>query len=88
MTPVATRHRRVAPDDGHVCPPAQARARRACRYLADAAARTALTSADLRDQRISLVLHSGAGLLVMLVPRGRTRYGWRKQHEMRVVPEW
>jgi len=64
-------------------------------YLADAAARTALTSADLRDQRISLVLHSGVGLLVLLVPaaisvykpRGRTRYGWRKQHERRAVPE-
>ena len=63
--------------------------------LADAAARTALTSADLCDQRFSLVLHSGVGLLVLLVPaamsvykpRGRTRDGWRKQHEMRAVPE-
>lgn len=40
------------------------------------------------------VLHSGGGLLVLLVietlsvykPRGITRYGWRKQHEERTAP--
>jgi hypothetical protein len=59
-------------------------------HLAGAAAETTLSSADLREARISLVLHSGVGLLVLLVPmtlsvykpRGRTRYGWRKHHEL------
>jgi hypothetical protein len=43
----------------------------------------------------SYVLHSGGGLLVLLVtttlsvykPRGMTPYGWRKQHEQRRVSE-
>jgi hypothetical protein len=50
-----------------------------------------LSSADLREARISLVAHAGGGLLVLLVPatlsvykpRGMTRYGRRKQHERR-----
>jgi hypothetical protein len=64
-------------------------------YLADAAAATALAPADLREARISLVAHAGGGLLVLLVPailsvykpRGRTRYGWRKQHQQRTVSQ-
>ena len=55
-------------------------------YLAEVAAETSLTSADLRQARTSLVVHAGVGLLVLLVPttlsvykpRGLTRYGRRK----------
>lgn len=62
-------------------------------YLADVAAETVLTSADLREARMSLVAHAGGGLLVLLVPaalsvykpRGVTRYGRRKRHEQRTV---
>ena len=62
-------------------------------YMAGVAAETTLSSGDLRGPGTSLVLHSGLGLLVLLVPmtlsiykpRGRTRYGWRKQHELRAV---
>lgn len=58
-------------------------------YLADAAAATRLSSADLRAERLSLVAHSGVGLLVLLVPavlsvykpRGVTAYGRRKERE-------
>ena len=60
--------------------------------LADAAAETTLSSADLREPRIQLVVAAGAGLLALLVnttlavykPRGMTPYGWRKQNEQRV----
>ena len=60
-------------------------------YIAGVAAETTLSSADLREARISLVVHAGGGLLVLLVPmilsvykpRGMTRYGRRKQHERR-----
>lgn len=60
-------------------------------YMARSAAETALTSADLRGLRNSLVTHAAGGVLVLLVttslsvfkPRGMTRYGWRKQHEER-----
>lgn len=56
-------------------------------YLAGIAAETTLSSANLRKARLSLVVHTGGGLLVLLVvttlsvykPRGMTRYGWRKQ---------
>ncbi len=56
-------------------------------YLADIAAETAFSRADLHEARVSLVAHAGGGLLVLLVPvalsiykpRGMTRYGWRKQ---------
>ena len=59
--------------------------------LAGAAAETRLSSADLRESRIQLVVAAGAGLLVLLVnttlavykPRGLTPYGWRKQQEQR-----
>lgn len=62
-------------------------------YLAGVAAETTLSSADLREARMSLVVHAGGGLLVLLVPaalsvfkpRGRTRYGRRKQHEQRTA---
>ncbi|TIX58103.1 MAG: hypothetical protein E5V28_12495 [Mesorhizobium sp.] len=58
-------------------------------YLADIAAETTFSSADLRDLRISPVIHAAGGLLVLLLPvalslykpRGLTPYGWRKQHE-------
>jgi len=52
------------------------------------------SSTDLRELRApTFVLHSGAALLLLLAatvlavykPRGRTRYGWRKQHELRTV---
>ena len=63
--------------------------------LAGAAAETTLSSADLREPRIQLVVAAGAGLLVLLVattlavykPRGLTPYGWRKQHEQRKVSQ-
>ena len=57
----------------------------------EASAETALSGAELREARASLVVHAGGGLLVLLVPtalsvykpRGVTRYGFRKQHEER-----
>ena len=41
------------------------------------------------------MLHAGAAVLLLLVattlavfkPRGMTRYGWRKQHAQRPVPQ-
>ena len=61
--------------------------------LSGAAAERTLSSADLRGPRMQLVVAAGAGLLVLLVattlavykPRGMTPYGWRKQHEQRLV---
>lgn len=55
-------------------------------YLADLATQPAPIGANLYQARLSLVVHSGGGLLVLLVPtmlsvykpRGRTRYGRRK----------
>ena len=56
----------------------------------------ATPDADLRELRAStFVLHSGAALLLLLAatalatvkPRGMTRYGWRKQHELRAAPQ-
>ena len=49
--------------------------------------------AELRELRISLAIHGGGGLLVLLMttilsvykPRGMTRYGWRRQHEGRTA---
>ncbi|MDQ6751844.1 MAG: hypothetical protein M3017_00145 [Actinomycetota bacterium] len=54
--------------------------------VANAAAKTTLTANDLSGDRIQLVTAAGGGLLVLLVvmvlsvykPRGRTRYGFRK----------
>ncbi|RWM78636.1 MAG: DUF2269 family protein [Mesorhizobium sp.] len=64
-------------------------------YLADIAAETTFSSADLRKLRISPVIHAAGGLLVLLVPvalslykpRGLTPYGWRKQHEGSTAPQ-
>ena len=62
------------------------------RFLAGVAADTTVSGADLRGlQTSSPVLHSGVGLLLLLVatalsvykPRGVTRYGWRKQQQER-----
>ncbi|HMR33230.1 MAG TPA: hypothetical protein PKA13_17865 [Geminicoccaceae bacterium] len=61
-------------------------------YMASAAAARALSSGDLFETRISLVAHAGGGLVVLLVPlalsvykpRGRTRYGTRKEREQLV----
>ncbi|UUZ65305.1 hypothetical protein LP417_12350 [Polaromonas sp. P1-6] len=58
-------------------------------YLADVAAETTFSSADLIGLRTSLLVHAGGGLLVLLAavalavykPRGMTRYGMRKQRE-------
>lgn len=58
-------------------------------YVAGVAAENTLAGADLREARLSLVVHSGGGLLALLVPmvlsvykpRGMTRYGWRKQQQ-------
>lgn len=63
-------------------------------YLADVSAETMLSNADLRGLRMSHVIHTAGGLLVLLVPvvlslykpRGLTRYGWRKQHEGSMAP--
>lgn len=57
--------------------------------VADAAATSALSSADYRADRLALVLHSAGGLLVLLAPLalsfykplGMTRYGQRKRFE-------
>lgn len=61
--------------------------------LAGMTARSALSSAELSQPRLQLVVAAAAGLLVLLValtlavykPRGLTPYGWRKQHEQRSV---
>ena len=58
-------------------------------YMARMAAETNFSGGDLFQARLSLVVHAGAGLLVLLVPlalsvykpRGRTRYGTRKQQK-------
>ena len=47
------------------------------------------------DQRVQMVVASGAGLLALLLatglavykPRGMTAYGWRKQYEERIPPQ-
>lgn len=63
-------------------------------YFAGVAAKTTLTSADLRVLREPMhVLHTGGALLVLLVltvlsvykPRGMTQYEWRKQREERTA---
>lgn len=63
-------------------------------YYAEIAADPATSGDDLRALGSTLV-HSVGGtvaLVVILVlnvykPRGMTRYGWRKQHERRKVPQ-
>jgi hypothetical protein len=59
-------------------------------YIAGAAASSTLSGADLRQMRISLIIHAVGGLLVLLAaatlsvykPWGRTRYGQRIQNEL------
>ena len=56
---------------------------------ADLAARAGTSLGDLRA--VTFVIHSGVALVLLLgatvlavyKPRGRTRYGWRKQQELR-----
>jgi hypothetical protein len=63
------------------------------RYVADGAARTTLSTADLHEVRLQLVAHAAGGLLVLLVPvvlsvykpRGMTRYGARQLREQRML---
>jgi hypothetical protein len=63
-------------------------------YVAGVAATTSLSSADLSKPRMELAVHSGGGLLVLLVittlsvfkPWGLTRYGHRKVQEQCSAP--
>jgi hypothetical protein len=58
-------------------------------YLADVAAETTFSSADLIGLRTSLMVHAAGGLLLLLAvatlavykPRGMTRYGLREERE-------
>lgn len=60
-------------------------------HVADAAARAPLADGDLLRMRIQLLADASAALLVLIVavalsvykPKGRTRYGWRRQRESR-----
>jgi hypothetical protein len=62
-------------------------------YMSGVAAERTLSSGDLGQQRIQLVVASAAALLVLMVttalavykPRGLTPYGWRKQQGRRTV---
>jgi hypothetical protein len=55
--------------------------------LADAAARAPIPVGELREARVSLLVHAGAGLVVLLAttvlavckPAGMTGYGWRRR---------
>jgi hypothetical protein len=63
-------------------------------FVASVAAAMSLSSADLSKPRMELAVHSGGGLLVLLVittlsvfkPWGLTRYGQRKVQEQCSVP--
>jgi uncharacterized membrane-anchored protein len=65
-------------------------------YLADVAAETTFSSADLIGLRTSLMAHAAGGLLVLLAvatlavykPRGMTRYGLREERERGSTPRW
>jgi hypothetical protein len=56
------------------------------RFLGEQAADAGLTNTGFRDERATMVVHAGGGLLVLLAatilaifkPPGRTRYGWRR----------
>lgn len=58
-------------------------------YIASVASETTLSSVKFRNARLSLVVHSIGGLVVLLIittlsvlkPRGITRYGWHKLRE-------
>lgn len=64
-------------------------------FLARAAAEETLSGSDLGGLRTQAVVHAGAALLLLLVavtlsvykPPGRTRYGWRKQRELRAASQ-
>ena len=64
-------------------------------YAATLSTEATLYRADLRAAGIQLVVHAAGGLLVLLMPAvlsvykppGLTRYGWRKQHEQRMLPQ-
>lgn len=59
-------------------------------YVANVAANTALSAADLREVRIQLVADAGAAVVVLVIatvlsvykPRGLTPYGWRKERAL------
>lgn len=59
--------------------------------LAELATDTTLSSDAHRDERRHLVVHAMGGLVVLVMttilavykPRGLTRYGWRKQQQLR-----
>ena len=61
-------------------------------YLAEAAAKGTLSSADFQIQ-IQMVVASAAALIALVAtnmlavykPKGMTQYGWRKQYEERTV---
>lgn len=63
-------------------------------YLGAAAGERTLASAHLRELRVSMVVHAGGGLLVLLLttvlsvykPQGMTRYARRRQRELHRVP--
>ena len=63
--------------------------------MSGVAAETTLSRADLRTERIQLVLHAGGGLLVLLAtttlavykPWGRVQYGWRRMSQSIAPPE-
>lgn len=62
-------------------------------HLADLAERGLLSSDVLHGLRVQAVIHAGGALLLLLAattlsiykPRGLTRYGWRKQQELRTA---
>jgi hypothetical protein len=64
-------------------------------YLADVAAKTPLSGADLHALRIQLLIETGAAVVVLLVattlsmykPKGITRYGWRRRYEQRALSQ-
>jgi hypothetical protein len=63
-------------------------------HRADVAGQGALASGALHGLRVQAVIHSGAALILLLAattlsvykPSGLTRYGWRKQQELRAAP--
>jgi len=64
-------------------------------YVASVASETTLSAPDLHGLRIQLIVEAGAAFVVLVVatalsvykPKGATRYGWRKQHERRVLSQ-
>ncbi len=62
-------------------------------YLAEVAAKTTLSGAELHGMQIQMLVASAAALLALIVttalgvykPKGMTPYGWRKQYEQRRV---